>query len=106
MWQWNWKREDPELVSFGWSSVNANIFNGIAKTKVTTPRRKIFKAVKMNLRFRTKKDGVGTWAPEDHEPTKRNKFNLEYATRDFAQAVCKHARQRWANWNGRYKGRF
>ena len=40
--------------------------------------------------YRTKKDGVGTWAPVDHEPTKRVKYNLEFAVRDFAHAVCKH----------------
>ena len=90
LWQANWKSDDPELTSFGWSS--SGRFK-VKSKKLTTTRRRFFQTVKHNLKTRTKKDGCGTWAPEDHDPTKRMKFSYEFAARDFTHAVFKHAEQ-------------
>ena len=43
-----------------------------------------------NLRDRTKKDGCGTWASEDHDTNKLVRFNYEFAQRDFCKQVCEH----------------
>ena len=51
-WRANWKRVNPEFISFGWSMFG----------KHNTANRAYTWAVKNNLDNRSKKDGVGTFA--------------------------------------------
>merc|ERR1711892_1050537 len=89
MWQWNWSRRYPELVSFGYSTV-MNITKWYQDTKNYTRHRMWYQTMTDNLRQRTKKDGCGTWASEDHDTNKLVRFSFEYAQRDYAKRVCEH----------------
>ena len=89
MWQWNWRRRYPELVSFGYSTV-VNISRWYMDTKNYTRHRMWYQTMTDNLRQRTKKDGCGTWATEDHDTNKLVRYSFEYAQRDYCKRVCEH----------------
>ena len=58
--------------------------------KVKTAHRKYTFTIKHNMRNRTKKDGVGTFADIGNDLNKRAKYYYEFAARDFALAITKH----------------